>query len=320
MINVQRINTASGNSTSVQSDDIQHTLDDLTEDEILWVAISDPKPADDDALRSLGAHELALQDALRVRHPAKYEAFAKHQFLLLKDLLGASDALDSDTCQCAVFIFNRLLVSRCNGPSPALEAIWQLAQEDPQRLSGGGTTLALRLMRTLADRYLHVLVKFEGRIESIEDAMAVAPTDSLLTDLTRYRANLKRLRRIFAYHQQAAADMRSELGAGPHEHRLTDVYEQFSRLSSLAQLHHDIMTELADGFLALSTHRLNGIMKVLTIVTVVFVPLSFLAGIYGMNFEYIPELTWRYGYFLLLGTMATIALGLLAFFRWRHWL
>ena len=92
------------------------------------------------------------------------------------------------------------------------------------------------------------------------------------------------------------------------------------RIVSLSTLYNDLANDLMNAYLSLSSHRLNNIMKVLTIVTVIFVPLTFVAGIYGMNFEHMPELASRWGYFVVLGTMTTLALVLLYLFRRRGWL
>ena len=91
-------------------------------------------------------------------------------------------------------------------------------------------------------------------------------------------------------------------------------------LSCLANLYNELANDLMNGYLSLASHRLNNIMKVLTIITCIFVPLSFIAGVYGMNFEVMPELGSRYGYFVILGLMFTIATGLLLGFRRNRWL
>ena len=141
--------------------------------------------------------------------------------------------------------------------------------------------------------------------------------------MTGHKANLKRLRRIFLYHEQMLRELRSHSHQGfrPEiSHELNDVYEQQERANSLTLLYYELASDLIDGYLSLASHRLNQIMKVLTVVTVVFVPLGFLAGIYGMNFANMPELQSRSGYFILLGVMATIATTLLLNFRKRKWL
>ena len=99
-----------------------------------------------------------------------------------------------------------------------------------------------------------------------------------------------------------------------------DIHGLIERFHSLADLYQNVINDLIEGYISLNAHHLNQIMKVLTIVTVIFVPLTLLVGIYGMNFEYIPELKSEHGYFVLLGAMVAIALGLLMLFRRFRWL
>ena len=100
---------------------------------------------------------------------------------------------------------------------------------------------------------------------------------------------------------------------------MQDLHERFERLQSLSRMYYEICGDLVDGYLSISSHKLNNTMRVLTLITAIFVPLSFLAGIYGMNFEVIPELHHPDGYFILLGVMACIALGLIGLFKWKRW-
>ncbi len=170
---------------------------------------------------------------------------------------------------------------------------------------------------------MEILLQLETQLESLEGGLLDRVDDSVLADVTGYKANLKRLRRIFLYHEQMLRDLRANSHPGFHPeriHEINDLYEQQERANSLTLLYYELSSDLIDGYLSLASHRLNQIMKVLTVVTVVFVPLGFLAGIYGMNFENMPELQSRSGYFILLGIMAAIATTLLLAFRKKKWL
>jgi magnesium transporter len=103
-------------------------------------------------------------------------------------------------------------------------------------------------------------------------------------------------------------------------HSINDVYEHQERVSSLTQLYYELASDLIDGYISLASHRLNQIMKVLTIITAIFVPITFIAGIYGMNFEYMPELHSKSGYFIAIGVMATIVVTLMIIFKRNKWL
>ena len=175
----------------------------------------------------------------------------------------------------------------------------------------------------MVDRYLGILLALEPRLDELEEEIQRQPRDEMLGELAGYKSHLKKLRRIFAYHQQVFSGLRT--GALPGfgaevRHELNDVYEHQERAASLSGLYYELAADLIESYLSIASHRLNQIMKVLTIITAIFVPLSFLAGLYGMNFEYIPELHTHSGYFILLGVMAGIAVALLALFRKQRWL
>jgi magnesium transporter len=292
---------------------------------LLWLDLGG-EPADEAGrlLREeFRLHSLAVQDALRERHPPKLEDFQDYTFLLLRGLSADSTDTDFSTIQLALFVGKRFLVTRHSADSPSTDRLWRETQQDTGRLAAGPAALALRLCRIMVDRYLGILLALEPRLEVLEDEVLTSPRDALLGELAGYKSNLKKLRRIFAYHQQVFAALKncaSPFFGAEVRHELNDVYEHQERAVSLSGLYYELASDLLESYISLASHHLNQIMKVLTIVTAIFVPLSFLAGLYGMNFEYIPELHARFGYFILLGIMAAIVVALLALFRKRHWL
>lgn len=296
-------------------------------DSCIWFDCSaEPDDAEKQYLQdNFGLHPMAIQDAQRLRHPPKIESFDDSTFILLKPLSTDSDSeeLRFATVQLAIFIGDRFLVTRCSGDSPITDALFDEATGNPELLGAGPAALALRLCRRLVDHYLSILLKLEPRLEALEDEIMQHPDDSILAELLNYKTELKKFRRAFLYHQQIFSELKS--GTFPaieaeRDHEIVDVYEQQERASSLASLYYEMAADLADGYISVASHRLNQIMKVLTVVMAIFVPLSFLAGIYGMNFEYMPELHSRSGYFILLGLMFTIAGGLLTIFYRKKWL
>ena len=272
---------------------------------------------------SFGLHPMAIQDAQRPRHPPKIEAFDTSTFILLKPLSADSEDLHFSTIQLALFIGERFLVTRRSGASPITDTLFDQATRTAEIPAGGPARLALRLCRMLVDRYLKILLDLEPRLESLEAEIMQHPDDSILAELLNYKTELKKFRRAFLYHQQVFGELKTgtfpAIAAG-HEHQIVDVYEQQERASSLASLYNEMASDLADGYISVASHRLNQIMKVLTVVMAIFVPLSFLAGIYGMNFENMPELHSQSGYFILLGLMLAIAVGLLTLFYRKKWL
>ncbi len=297
---------------------------DLAPASQIWVAIDRQSS---ETVRSLlsdrfGIHPLAIADALRERHPPKIEPFRDNTFILLKGLDAESTSLEFGTIQLSLFVGERFLVSRSSGRSVSTEAVLSELTSGEIAPNISRASLALRLCRTVADRFLPLLLGVEKRLEEMEEEMLSRPSDDLLAELVRQKGDLKQILRILQYHTQLFNFARSNTPVHflDHEHELTDVQEQLDRMLGLARLYYELTDDLMNGYLSLSAHRLNQIMQTLTIVTVVFVPITFMAGIYGMNFERIPELGYRNGYFILLGTMLMVVVGILTVFRKRGWL
>lgn len=294
-------------------------------DAIVWADFSDHPPEDEQNILAgrFGLHPLAIQDAQRPRHQPKIEAFPGHVFILLKGLGPDREDFAFETIQIAMFVGERFFVTRHSGPSPSIDRLWQSSKEGGPHFANGPDALALRLARISVDRYLKRLLTLEPRLEDLEQEIVARPRDEVLAEVMGYKTDLRKFRRVLLYHVQVFREMLDEPPPqvrAARIHEVKDVYEHQERASSLATLYYEVATDLIEGYISLASHRLNNIMKILTIVTAIFVPLSFLAGVYGMNFEYMPELKSHTGYFVLLGVMGAIAAVLLMVFWRKRWL
>lgn len=301
-----------------------------TQSGFLWLDLF-PRdgPIDTPWLREFGVHPLAIQDAQRPRHPPKFEAFDDIMFLLLRGLSSESDSIDVETIQIALFMGRNFLITRHEKPSPSIDHYWARCDKDPDALPPAPTLIGWYISIYASTRYLDLMNNFEPKLWEMEEKMFRRPRDTLLNQLTANRTSLRHLNRIFNYHVRVFQGLRhyyEERGyeeIGEHsdlKHVLNDLYEKYERLYGLAQMFYDVTGDLIDGYLSTSSHRLNSTMRVLTVVTTLFVPLNFITGLYGMNFDYMPELHARHGFYYTLGTMIGIALLLLGFFRYKRWL
>lgn len=292
--------------------------------QVVWIDLvgDEPEAHRDFLQQQLGLSKLAVDDALRHRHPPKYEDIGDGwRFLLMRGFDVGSTSIKFGTIQLALFWRDNVLVTRHAKPSTSVAGLEATLADEPTAPDSAWSLLYV-VLRKLLDLYLPITLKIEARLEEIEELLLRRPSDSLLAELMEYSSQLKRLRRIGSYHDKSLSSLQAHAGAlrGIDASRLVDLHEQAERLHSLSSLLYEITKDLIDGYLSISAHRLNNVMRVLTVVTVLFVPLTFIAGIYGMNFEYIPELQWRWGYFAVLGLMAALVIGLLALFRRRGWL
>ena len=291
---------------------------------IIWLDIENESPSNDRSLlEQFSIHPLAIQDALRPRHPPKIERFENFLFILLRGLDATSKGIDFGAIQLSLFVGERFLITRHAKTSISANWLFDKLQKDNSLIEGGSGALAIRLSNRLARRYIEMLLELEPRLDEIEEEMFQKPDDTLLAELTGYKSRLRKLTRIASYHKDLAAALRDHeepLIDASLNHEIVDLYEQIERTQTLSNMYYQICNDLTDGYLGMSSHQLNRVMQLLTIITVIFVPLTFMAGIYGMNFEYIPELAFRGGYFVLLGVMFFVAILQVLYFRRKRWL
>ncbi|WP_286234004.1 magnesium transporter CorA family protein [Thalassotalea sediminis] len=296
------------------------------EDSTLWLDLEGlDKEKEKQMLISLGCHPLAIQDVQRERHPPKIELFDNYICLLYRGFVRYDDVLDFEHLQLGMFIGHRILITCHRECSIAINTLFH--EKSAKFLARSPVHLALQIFHSSCGNYLQQLFSFEAQLEKIEDQFQLSGNDKMMREITSYRSQLVKIRRTFNYHVSIGESLNNFLENDettlitPEEiHTLTDLRERLERLLSLSQMYYDICGDLIDGYMSVTSHQLNATMRVLTVITALFVPLTFLAGIYGMNFEHIPELKWANGYFILLGVMLVISVVLVVVFKRKKWL
>jgi magnesium transporter len=291
----------------------------------LWLDIQDEVSAEVRALlQSFNCNDLAITDCSRTRHPPKVETFEASCFILFRGITQMDDALTLVPQQLGMWVSHNFLITVHQGQSVSIDQLYAAALGED--LLKEPNILALRLLHYAAGRYLEKLMAAEERITVLEDQLFDTNSEDALKELVNYRSRLRKLRRIFNYHQRIADTilhdgsefLGTERDASYHTRR--DLYDRCERLLSLCTLYYELCGDLVDGYISLSSHQLNNTMKVLTIITAIFVPITFIAGIYGMNFDNMPELHHQYGYYVVIGAIVTIAAGMVLLFKKIRWL
>ena len=275
-------------------------------------------------LQQLGCHSLAIKDAQRDRHPPKIELFSNYIFMLYRGIYKPQDDLLFEHLQISMFVGTNILITTHAKESMSINKLFSV--EGEKYLGKSPITLALRIFHFSCGIYLQKLFEFEDKLEALEDKFQLGGDDKMMQEITLYRSRLTKLKRTFSYHSNIGAELKilvtddTDIINQAELHTVVDVHERIERLLSLSQMHYDICSDLINGYLSVTSHQLNATMRLLTVITAIFIPLGFLAGLYGMNFEYIPELKITYGYYYLLGFMAILATTLILFFKKKQWL
>ena len=296
------------------------------DDTTLWIDLDNVESEEEKRiLTQFNCHPLAINDALRERHPPKIELFKDYIFMLYRGIIANDDSLRFGHLQISMFIGKRVLITRHPQSSLAINELFTESSE--KYLKRSPVHLALRLFHSSCGYYLKEMFSFEAELEKIEDDFQLSGNDKMMKQITSYRSQLVKIRRTFNYHVNMGERLKAyvddedtDLITDKEVHTVNDLRERLDRLLSLSQMYYDICGDLINGYMSVTSHQLNATMRVLTVITALFVPLTFLAGIYGMNFEYIPELKAANGYFILLGVMAVVSVALLMVFKKKRWL
>ena len=291
---------------------------------LLWVDIEGAATEADRRLllALLELPKAEVDDGLRDRHPPAFTGEGDFLFLLLKTLDSESHSLDFNTQQMAIFAGRQFIVTRHSRTSDYLASLWSKVAGGGRRITSPYQVVAL-LARRMIRRYGRILLNLEERLDVIEDTLMQDLDEALMQELVGYNTALRKMHRILKYHVSVTQQLtryaqRVRLDEWFDEYE--DIASQAERFTSLAELYQNVINDLIEGYISLNAHHLNQVMRILTVVTVVFLPLSLLVGVYGMNFENMPELKSDYGYFILIGIMASIAVSLAYIFRRMRWL
>jgi magnesium transporter len=305
---------------------LHHLLRDVLRGEngILWLDIQDPAHEDSTVLSELfGFHPLTIEDCLASREYPKVEDYGSYIFAIVHRVTYDPATDTPETKELDFFLGPRYLVTVHIGTSPAVEETLDRCRKSPQRMLRGADFLAYDLLDSVTERYLPALEVLEDRIDKLESDALRDPTPDLLNTLLDIRYNVSTLHRAIGPQMATITRLgREPFNVVQPETRLyfRDISDLLVRLDSTARMLIEQIDTVLNVYLLQVSNRTNQVMKVLSIMAAVFLPLTFATGVYGMNFQNLPELDWQYSYFAWWGTVVALALGMVAFFRLRHWL
>lgn len=274
-------------------------------------------------LQPFGIHELVVEDILTRKQRPKIEDYGHYVFIAAQVYHYSANKLHSD--QVYLVIGKDFVLSFQQKPLGLFSHFRQIMQGNPNGiLHKSAPFLAYCLLDRIVDDYFIVLEEYDNRVEAIDKALFKEQTDdTVLSRIHRLKRDAVRLRRTLlpmrdAFYQLAVRGDYA-IFSGESTIYLRNVYDHNQQLIESLDASRDTVASMMDVYLSFQSHRMNRQMRVLTVITIIFMPLTVLTGIYGMNFDNMPELHWHYGYFMVLGVMGAIIIGLLFFFFRRKW-
>lgn len=295
---------------------------------VTWINVDGV--GDADTLRALGdlfrLHPLTLADIVNVHQRPKMEPYEEHIFFVMRMLLPENG---SPPEQVSLVLGHNFVLSFQERQGDVFDMVRARIRQGKGRVRHlGPDYLAYLLLDSVVDGYFPVLDEYSDQIEEIEDAVLVKPAVTTVEAIHRVKRGLLSVRRaVWPLREAIAAMLREETRLISHETRiyLRDCYDHSVQIMDMLETYRELASGLMDVYLSSISNRMNEVMKVLTIIATIFIPLTFIAGVYGMNFDpevspwNMPELLWYWGYPASLLLMAAVAGGMMVFFWRRGW-
>ncbi len=271
-----------------------------------------------------GLHPLTLEDILNTDQRPKMEDFCEYLYVVLKTFYNnGGERKEITSEQISIILGPKFVISFQEKETDMFKPIKERIRTGKGNLrKAGADYLAYSLIDTIVDNYFTILEQAGEKIEFLEESLIKNPStqtlqaiQSLKRDMIFLRKSVWPLRETISSLERAGCQL-------IHESTnifLKDIYDHTIQVIDTIETFRDMLSSVLDIYLSSVSNRMNEIMKVLTIIATIFMPLTFMAGVYGMNFKYLPELEWRWGYFFFWGFVIVIAISMLVYFKRKKW-
>jgi magnesium transporter len=285
-----------------------------------WIDIDQPDDKETALLDSFfHFHPLTIEDCLNRLQRPKVDFYDDYAFFVLHSL--CNDNLKAEELN--LFLGMNYVITFHFTEIQELENARDRIVENPNKWKQGHIFVAHQIIDKVVDDYFPVLLKIEDHLNEIEDSLAPSTVHLSMDSVFDVRSNLLRLRRTIVPMRELLYRMLSSesLTLTINEQAyFSDIYDNLLRLGDILESNRELTTDIRDSQLSINSNQMNRIMMILTIVSSIFIPLTFIAGVYGMNFDFMPELHSRFGYFIVLSVMIGIGVAMLALFKYKGWL
>ncbi|NEW08537.1 magnesium/cobalt transporter CorA [Paenibacillus sp. SYP-B3998] len=297
------------------------SLDRLSHADIRWYWVDFNNPTEEEAeqLKTyFHFHSLAIEDCFYLLQRPKMDHYEDVHFFVMHAINTKTLAAE----EVDMFLGPNFMVTFHLHESREIEDAWGRIKEQEMIRDKGHIYAAYLVLDNLVDQYFPSVFQLEDQLDEIESNVNSESTQMLMKHIFEIRAKLLKLRRTIVpmrdlLYRLINTDRITEI----KEHVLffTDIHDHLLKLSEMIESNRDMTADMRDSYISLNSNRMNTIMKTLTVITTIFMPLTFIAGIYGMNFNFMPELQWQWGYFAVLALMFGIGFGMFTWFRKKGW-
>jgi magnesium transporter len=306
-------------------DDAARCADTLGADRVTWMNADGVHQA---ALietigNRFGLHPLVMEDILNTDQRPKVEDYEGYLFIVLRMLRYDAGQQQVSSEQLSLVLGDRFVLTLQERPGDVFDTVRERLRAGRKLRQMPSDALAYALIDAVVDHYFVVLEQLGDQLEILEDELVARPTPTTLSRIHHFKREILMLRKaVWPLREVLGHLWRDEGPLISAETRLflRDVYDHSVHIMDTVETFRELLAGMLDLYVSSIGNRMNEVMKMLTLIATVFMPLTFIAGVYGMNFAVMPELQWTWGYPAVLLLMLAIAVGLLLFFRRRHWL
>lgn len=263
-------------------------------------------------------HPLAIEDCLMRLQRPKLDFYDEYYFFVVHKL--NEKTLEAEEVN--IFVSDKFIVTFHKNEASEITKVQKLLEGQPKNWERGAIYLTYQIIDKIVDGYFPLVYKIEDHLNALEDALTYQSSVNAMQDVFEFRSDLLHLRRTIL-------PMRDLLYRVLNSYRFSlkkpdrayfgDIHDHLVKLTEMVESNRELTADMRDSYMAMSSSRMNGIMMTLTIVSTIFIPLTFIAGVYGMNFDHMPELHGKYSYFIVLGIMILIGVFMLSFFKYKGW-
>ena len=294
-------------------------------EKIVWVDVQ--KPTEKDMLfleKHFSFHPLAMEDCMTTIQRPKIDRYENYLFIVLHAATVGAHKDKATSLEVDSFVGENYVVTVHLKPIPSVTSTWERCLKNAGIMSQGAAYLFYFLADALVDNYFPILEKLDKEIQKAEDAVFKDGDSLTLNKIFDLKENVLILRRIIGPQRETtnfiARGGYQPIIPGKLSIYFRDVSDLLARINDNLDTYRDMLTSALDGHMSASSNKLNEIMKALTIIATIMMPLTLITGVYGMNFRFMPEIEWRYGYFVVVGFMISLGVGMLIFFKKKKWL
>lgn len=284
-----------------------------------WIDFHEPTDKEVEYLRSpLAFHPLAIEDCIHQLQRPKLDYYENYTFFV-------TQALNPQTItkeEVDIFLSERYVITFHHNPSTEIDEVWRRLSLSTTIEKWDPSHVLYYVLDKMVDNYFPLVYQIEDMLNEIDENSKRRTMEELLEVLFDTRHDLLSLRHTITPMRdliyRILNSQRVTYIRGRNEY-FSDIHDHLLKLTEMIEANRELTTDIRDSYISINSHQTNHVMKVLTVITTIFMPLTFIAGLYGMNFHYMPELTWKYGYFATIVLMILVGIGMSIWFNKKGW-